>query len=360
DDDGTADSNATISQSSDSYSLGASLYYCMTGVVPFRGHATAILHQVLHSDPVGSRLQNPDIPVDLETICRMAMEKEPERRYASAIDFAADLRRFIAGEAVLARPPSMARQLRSFVRKNRALAAALGGIAALLFVLLTGTTAAALLFRSQSQALAQSIESEEQATANARDATIQSLNAADALLVSVTEDAQLLPQTTGGQEISRRLLLRARAYYQQLLQRDGQQPIGDIDDRALRKEIQYLAARANVGLARVALAMDDHNAVAEHLQSTRQLMPESFATAQAFVGTTKTRTDAAERLILEAVMLGAQSEFLQGNAQAALAQFVEALDLYNNLPVDDAAFDPSSASSEMIEDQLLLSKILRG
>jgi serine/threonine protein kinase len=89
----------------DVYALGAILYECLVGQPPFRADSWAeALQQVLHDEPLPVTRLNPRVPRDLETICLKCLEKDLGRRYASALELANDLGRFLEGKPVAAVP----------------------------------------------------------------------------------------------------------------------------------------------------------------------------------------------------------------------------------------------------------------
>ncbi len=109
----------------DVYGMGVILYQLVTDTLPFMGTSESIFDEIVHRQVVAPRLRNPKIAPALEAIILKAMEKSPERRYATAREFADDLRRYLAGEPVIAYRKLDARVLTSYGRRYFLLALAI-------------------------------------------------------------------------------------------------------------------------------------------------------------------------------------------------------------------------------------------
>jgi len=113
---------AVVDERTDVYSLGVTLYELATLHPPFDGpDRESILRQVTHDPPRSPTRTCATMPRELETIVLKALEKDPERRYLCASLVAEDLRRFLAGEPLLAQRPTMLEEAARFVRRHAAL-----------------------------------------------------------------------------------------------------------------------------------------------------------------------------------------------------------------------------------------------
>lgn len=118
-----------IDHRTDIYSLGATLFELLTLRAPFIGERRdQVLSQILHKDPTAPRRINRKVPVDLETICLKAMDKDPDRRYQTADQMARDLRNFVNRFAISARRTGPVGKAIKWVRRHRALSTMLATV----------------------------------------------------------------------------------------------------------------------------------------------------------------------------------------------------------------------------------------
>jgi len=146
-----------IDHRTDIYALGVILYEVLAGRLPHDLSGRALLEAVRHVEentPSSLATLNRSYRGDIDTIAARAMEKDPDRRYATAADLAADLRRHLSDQPIHARPASTFYQFRKFAKRNKALVSAV----AVVFVALVGTlgvVSSSLASEREQRALAQ-------------------------------------------------------------------------------------------------------------------------------------------------------------------------------------------------------------
>lgn len=125
-----------LTPASDTYSLGVIFYELLAGRTPFKGDAPmAVMIQVVRGTPSAPSSWVKTVPRDLEIICLKCLEREPDKRYASAEHLADDLQRWLSQEPILARPTGRRERLYRWIRRNPVTAS----LSAMLLVMLVAS-----------------------------------------------------------------------------------------------------------------------------------------------------------------------------------------------------------------------------
>lgn len=189
-----------IGPAADLYSLGAVLYEFLVGRPPLvSGDAVETLRLIVEREPIEPLRIQPGIPRDLNTICMKCLRKDPAERYATALELADDLERFLERRPIMARPiPWFVRCLR-WCQRNRRLAASLAVSAVLVVVSAVGgawfgieqsrllevansAVVDAQIQRRQAEAATRAVEANREMASKERDAAVRMLDEATTAL----------------------------------------------------------------------------------------------------------------------------------------------------------------------------------
>lgn len=236
---------------SDVYALGVICYELLAGRLPL-DVSRKMIHEaartIQEDDPAPLSTYNRVFRGDVETIVAKALEKEKGRRYASAAELAADLRRYLQDEPIVARPASTTYQLRKFAKRNKGL---VGGVVAAFIIMVIASVVSVTLAVQAHRARAAETAQRERAENNLHAA----IGAVDKYLTNVSESEDL--KAAGLESLRRQLLGTAKDFYEDFVRQKTDDPrlmrelgsahlrVGNIDRELFqndRAEQSYLKA----------------------------------------------------------------------------------------------------------------------
>jgi serine/threonine protein kinase/tetratricopeptide (TPR) repeat protein len=304
--------DGTIDVRTDVYALGVTLHELLALAPPFdAGTSEALRQSILHGDATPLRAKNRDVPRDVETIVAVAMERDPQRRYASAGAFAADLERFLQHRPIHARPAGPWLRARRWSQRHPALATA----GALLLTAAIATPFLIHVTRGDVDARVQ--VARDQAQANL-------MSAIDAIQRIVQSARSGTMSRTPGLDAERLQQLAVAVELMQRLRRENP------DDPAVLRPF----ARGMLRVAQVRQLMGDNEAALADLDEIAPILANLRTS----------RPDDAEVLVDH---LGAA--MIRGSTLVGLARFADAEAIWRHLLEDSAGIDLDAASVPLLQ-----------